>query len=74
MNGEIAVFNLLKAVENFGVFFPKVFLEQLTLIKYYEAGVDLGGGGAGGGPFSFQGFDPLPTQKSIFGRPTLKFF
>ena len=47
-------------------------------------GADLGGGGGGGGgrppP---QGFEPLPTQrvpplalfkKSIFGRPTLKFF
>ena len=44
-------------------------------------GADLGGGGRTPPP---QGFDPLPTQrvltplilfqKSIFGRPTLKFF
>ena len=44
---------------------------------------DLGGGGVCGRSNPPQGFDPLPTQrvpslklfqKSIFGRPTLKFF
>ena len=44
---------------------------------------DLGGGAKGGLRPPPQGFDPLPTQrvpplvpfqKSIFGRPTLKFF
>ena len=59
-------------------------MRQRNSIKY--SGADLGGGGGGGGGADAplpQGFDPLPTQrvpplilfqKSIFGRPTLKFF
>ena len=48
---------------------------------YASSGADLGG--AGGADAPPQGFDPLPTQrvpplilfqKSIFCRPTLKFF
>ena len=50
--------------------------------EYFDSGADLGGGGVGRPPPP-QGFDILPTQrvpplilfqKSIFGRPTLKFF
>ena len=51
-------------------------------IRPPHLGADLGGG-AGGADAPPQGFDPLPTQrvpplilfqKSIFARPTLKFF
>ena len=56
---------------------------EVSSTEQYEAGADLGGGGAGGRTPPLQGFDPLPTQrvpplilfqKSFFGRPTLKFF
>ena len=73
-------------IRKFQQFF-KVFLlidttgKQTTVKKVrFSPGADLGGGG--GRPSSPQGFDPLPTervppsilfQKSIFGRPTLKF-
>ena len=64
-------------------FYHEEFFSQINYMQTVKVtGADLGkaGGGADAPP---QGFDPLPTQmvpilvlfqKSIFGRPNLKFF